>query len=47
LQGIFFSEIVGTVAEIAKREGRDYEMAEVLLERIKEEKRRSRTKRES
>jgi type I restriction enzyme, S subunit len=29
---------VPTEAEIARREGRDYETAEVLLERIKEER---------
>jgi type I restriction enzyme, S subunit len=34
----FSGELVETEAEIARREGRDYETAEVLLERIKEEK---------
>jgi type I restriction enzyme, S subunit len=37
----FSGELVETEAEIAKREGRDYETAEVLLERIKEEKKKS------
>ena len=34
----FSGELVETEAEIARREGRDYETAEVLLERIKKEK---------
>lgn len=34
----FSGELVETEAEIARREGRDYETAEVLLERIKAEK---------
>jgi hypothetical protein len=34
----FSGELVETDAEIARREGRDYESAEVLLERIKKEK---------
>ncbi|TAH56035.1 MAG: type I restriction endonuclease subunit S, partial [Methanosarcina mazei] len=34
----FSGELVETEAEIARREGRDYETAEVLLERIKEER---------
>jgi type I restriction enzyme S subunit len=34
----FSGQLVETEAEIAKREGRDYETAEVLLERIKAEK---------
>ena len=34
----FSGELVETEAEIARREGRDYETAEVLLERIKEKK---------
>lgn len=37
----FSGQLVETEAEIAKREGRDYETAEVLLERIKEERRRA------
>ncbi|OEU43016.1 hypothetical protein BGV40_06535 [Methanosarcina sp. Ant1] len=41
----FSGELVPTEAEIAKREGRDYETAEVLLERIKEERRKSGKKR--
>ena len=35
----FSGELVETEAEIARREGRDYESAEVLLERIKKERR--------
>ncbi|AKB81702.1 Type I restriction-modification system, specificity subunit S [Methanosarcina barkeri 3] len=34
----FSGQLVETEAEIAKREGRDYEKAEVLRERIKAEK---------
>jgi type I restriction enzyme S subunit len=34
----FSGELVETEAEIARREGRDYETAEVLLERIKKER---------
>lgn len=34
----FSEELVETEAEIARREGRGYETAEVLIERIKEEK---------
>ncbi|WP_048158322.1 hypothetical protein [Methanosarcina sp. Kolksee] len=34
----FSGQLVETEAEIARREGRDYETAEVLLERIKAEK---------
>ncbi|AKB44383.1 Type I restriction-modification system, specificity subunit S [Methanosarcina vacuolata Z-761] len=34
----FSGQLVETEAAIAKREGRDYETAEVLLERIKAEK---------
>ena len=34
----FSGELVETEAEIARREGRDYETAEVLLERIKAER---------
>jgi type I restriction enzyme S subunit len=34
----FSGELVETEAEIARREGRDYETAEVLIERIKEER---------
>jgi type I restriction enzyme, S subunit len=34
----FSGELVETEAEIARREGREYETAEVLLERIKKEK---------
>ena len=34
----FSGEFVETEAEIARREGRDYETAEVLIERIKEER---------
>ncbi|WP_440947492.1 restriction endonuclease subunit S [Methanosarcina sp. T3] len=34
----FSGELVETEAEIARREGSDYETAEVLLERIKEER---------
>jgi len=37
----FSGELVETEAEIARREGRDYETAEVLIERIKEEKKTS------
>ena len=39
----FSGELVETEAEIARREGRDYETAEVLLERIKEERWKNRT----
>lgn len=35
----FSGELVETEAEIARREGRDYETAEVLLGKIKEERR--------
>jgi type I restriction enzyme, S subunit len=38
LSKAFSGELVETEAEIARREGRDYETAEVLLERIKKEK---------
>ena len=41
----FSGELVETEAEIARREGRDYETAEVLLERIKTEKGKNETKR--
>lgn len=34
----FSGQLVETEAEIARREGRDYETAEILLERIKEER---------
>ena len=34
----FSGQLVETEAEIARREGRDYEMAEILLERIEAEK---------
>ncbi len=34
----FSGELVETEAEIARREGRVYETAEILLERIKEER---------
>ena len=34
----FSGQLVETEAEIARREGRDYETAEVLIERIKAEK---------
>ncbi|WP_048041026.1 restriction endonuclease subunit S [Methanosarcina mazei] len=34
----FSGELVEIEAEIARREGRDYESAEVLIERIKEER---------
>jgi type I restriction enzyme S subunit len=34
----FSGQLVETEAEIAKREGRDYETAEILPERIKAEK---------
>jgi type I restriction enzyme S subunit len=37
----FSGELVETEAEIARREGRDYETAEVLLERIKKERGKS------
>jgi type I restriction enzyme S subunit len=37
----FRGELVPTEAELARREGRDYEPASVLLERIKEERRQS------
>jgi len=37
----FSGELVETEAEIARKEGRDYETAEVLIERIKEERRKS------
>jgi len=40
----FSGELVETEAEIARREGRDYETAEVLLERIKEERGKVRKK---
>lgn len=33
----FFGELVETEAELARRENRDYEPADVLLERIKAE----------
>ena len=36
----FSGELVETEAEIARREGRDYETTEVLLERIKEERKK-------
>lgn len=35
----FSGELVPTEAEIARREGKDYDMAEVLLEMIKTERR--------
>ncbi|WP_054864303.1 hypothetical protein [Methanosarcina barkeri] len=38
LEKAFSGQLVETEAEIARREGRDYETAEVLLERIKAEK---------
>lgn len=41
----FSGELVETEAEIARREGRGYEAAEVLLEKIKEERRKSGKKR--
>jgi len=41
----FSGELVGTEAEIARREGRGYETAEVLVERIKEEREKGRKKR--
>lgn len=41
----FSGQLVETEAEIAKREGRDYETAEVLLERIKAEKGKNEKKR--
>ena len=37
----FFGELVETEAELARREGRDYEPADVLLERIKAEQGKS------
>ena len=37
---VFSGQLVETEAEIARREGREYETAEVLLERIKAEKRK-------
>jgi len=37
----FSGELVETEAAIARREGRDYEAAEVLLERIKKERGKS------
>ncbi|AKB36522.1 Type I restriction-modification system, specificity subunit S [Methanosarcina siciliae C2J] len=40
----FSGELVETEAEIARREGRDYETAEVLLEKIKAEKKISKKK---
>jgi len=42
----FSGELVETEAEIAGKEGRDYEMAEVLLERIKKEKGKNGKKRQ-
>jgi type I restriction enzyme S subunit len=39
----FCGELVPTEAELARREGRDYEPAAVLLERIKAEKEKSKT----
>ncbi|WP_229394663.1 hypothetical protein [Methanosarcina sp. DH1] len=41
----FSGQLVETEAAIAKKEGRDYETAEVLLERIKEERRKCGKKR--
>lgn len=41
----FSGQLVETEAEIARREGRDYETAEVLLERIKAEKGNKKKKR--
>ena len=41
----FSGQLVETEAEIAKREGRDYETAEVLLERLKAEKGKKEKKR--
>ncbi|MGB9939525.1 restriction endonuclease subunit S [Methanosarcina sp.] len=41
LEKAFSGELVETEAEIARREGRDYETAEVLLEKIKKEKKKS------
>lgn len=40
----FSGEIVETEAEIARKEGRDYETAEVLIEKIKAEKKISKKK---
>lgn len=37
LEKAFSGQLVETEAEIARREGRDYETAEVLLEKIKAE----------
>ena len=34
----FSGELVETEAEIARREGRDYETAKVLIERVKKER---------
>ena len=44
LEKAFSGELVPTEAEIAKRECRDYETAEVLLERIKREKAKTKGK---
>lgn len=38
LSKAFYGELVETEAEIARREGRDYESAEALLERVKKGK---------
>jgi len=40
----FSGELVETEAEIARREGRDYETAEVLIEKLKAEKKISKKK---
>jgi type I restriction enzyme S subunit len=40
----FSGELVETEAEIARREGRDYETAEVLIEKIKAENKISKKK---
>ncbi|AKJ37302.1 hypothetical protein [Methanosarcina barkeri] len=45
LEKAFSGQLVETEAEIARREGRDYETAEVLLERIKAEKGNKKKKR--
>jgi len=37
----FRGELVPTEAELARREGRDYEPASVLLERVKKERERA------
>jgi hypothetical protein len=47
LSKAFSGELVEIEAEIARREGRDYETAEVLLERIKKEKEKEKNRKKT